>query len=196
MARSWIAAGDGKTLLTLINDGSGGSSFLRGELCQTLLRSCGYAAHLRGESPILRPGRYSDAQEQGERIFRFRMNAGAKEDRLSRVSREAAVFAIPPYTLSCFPGGEGKTAKEPLVRLESGSVLMTRLDRDPGCPGCFRVRLHESAGQGEKAVLFLPEGKGVYSAFLEPFEIRTLSLDPRTGSVKVIPPTEIQKLNE
>lgn len=191
VAQSWIAAGQSGYLLTLINDGPSGSSCEHGILYQTLLRTCGYAAHPRGEAPVLRRGRWSEAQEQGERIFRFRLNAGPRDERLRNITKEAMIFAAPPYSLSCFPDGNGVPDFAPLVRLRSDSVVMTRLEPYPHRPGFLRVRLHESAGIRSEAVLLFPGSNNPYLLSLDPFEFRTLICDPRTGCVHAVPPVDI-----
>ncbi|MDO5435465.1 MAG: glycoside hydrolase family 38 C-terminal domain-containing protein [Clostridia bacterium] len=190
VAQNWIAATGDDRMLTLINSGTGGSSFEHGELRQTLLRACGYAAHPRGDAPVLRPGRYSAAQEQGERDFSFRLSAGLREERLANVSREAQIFSAPPYALSCFPAGYASGGLKCLVRLAGDGIVMTRLEPDGTRPGNLMIRLHESAGKASTAILNFPCRGGRAELTLKPFEILTLTCDPMTGLYKMIPPVE------
>jgi len=77
VAQKWVAViADGARALTCLNEGCHGSDCRDGELRLTLLRSPAYAAHPIGDRDLVPQDRFTARIDQGERIFRFWLNAG------------------------------------------------------------------------------------------------------------------------
>lgn len=176
VAQKWTAViADGNTAFTCINDGIYGSDCSAAGLRLTLLRSPGYTAHPIGDRPIVVQDRFTARIEQGERLFRFWLNAGPVAKRLAAVDREALVANERPMALSFFPSGQGE-APAPLVTLSDGVVQLTAIKRSEDGKALI-VRLFEPTGQARTTTVVLP-GLGLKQKVnLGGFEIKTLRVD-------------------
>lgn len=153
VAQRWAAVVDerGDHALTVINSGTYGLDYLYGELRLSLLRSAAYSCHPINDRPYLPQDRFSPRIDQGERVFRFQLEAGAAGERLARVDREATAFGEQPMALSFFPHGGGVQPRTPLViddeavqlsalkRAEDGRGLIVRLFNPTGAERTARV---------------------------------------------------------
>jgi alpha-mannosidase len=134
VAQKWVAVVSRPrgTALTIVNDGVYGSDCSHGEVRMSLLRSAAYASHPVGERPLVPPDRFTPRMDQGERLYRFWLNAGPIAERLECVDREALLHAERPMALSFFPHG-GKTgsraAARPLVTVEGEAVVLVAAKR-------------------------------------------------------------------
>lgn len=111
IAQKWVGiiSSEQKYALTVINNGTYGFDFTDGELRLSLLRSAAYSAHpVEKGIPLVPQDRFEPRIDQGERIFRFWVNAGEASGRLSRVDRVALIRNETPMALCCFPPGKGK----------------------------------------------------------------------------------------
>ena len=162
-------------MLTVINDGTYGSDFSKGEIRLSLLRGAAYTAHPLGERIILPQNRFSPRIDQGERRYRFVLSGGEEVERMENISREAQAFHEPPYALSFFPDGKGDAL--PAGALLSGEgVQMTALRPARDGSG-YIIRLFDATGHGAKAHLELPLLHAQADVILKPFEIVTLKVD-------------------
>lgn len=130
VAQKWVAVVDSSRnlALTLINDGVYGSDFCHGEVRLSLLRSPSYAGHPIFDRPITPQDRYTPRIDQGERLFRFWLNAGPVAERLTRIDREALIYNETPMALSFFPAG-GDDEPRSAVTLDGDAVQLTALKR-------------------------------------------------------------------
>lgn len=179
VAQKWTAVVDRKrrVALTCINDGVYGSDFLKGEWRLTLLRSSGYSAHPLWNRTVMPQDRFSPRMDQGERRFRFWLDAGPLVRRLNSVEREAAVKNEKPFALSFFPPGGGAKPKPFLTLSDEVIVLAAAKQAETG--GELTVRLFEPTGKVRRTTLALPfAGMKIRLAFT-PFEIKTLKINPR-----------------
>ncbi|MGE5532422.1 MAG: glycoside hydrolase family 38 C-terminal domain-containing protein, partial [Bacteroidota bacterium] len=181
VAHKWVAVSGQKLALTCINDGTYGSDCNNGLLRLTLLRSPAYAGHPIGDRPIVPQDRFIERIDQGERIFRFWLNAGPAEERLAAVDREALVHNEKPMALSFFPSGEG-TKPGPFVTLSDDVVQLSALKQSDDGKRIV-VRLFEPTGKGRTTILAIPPLKVKQKVTMGAFEIKTLAIEPETGKV-------------
>lgn len=180
VSQQWqaLVSGEHDAAVTVIDDGIHGSSLVRSELRLSLLRAPAHAGHPMGpECGIVPPDRFTPRIDQGEHLFRFWLNAGAIDERLSRIDREALVRNAPPMALCFSPPGSGElpkagvTLSDGVVQLsvfklaESGDDLILRLFEPTGCRRTTTVAL-PFAGVKERVTL-------------EAFEVKTLRFEPR-----------------
>jgi len=170
--------------LTCINDGTYSSDYRNGELRLSLLRSPAYTAFAMDGNDILAKDRFIARIDQGERLFRFRINAGTPEERLARVDREAAVANERPYALSFFPAGSGARPL-PSIVLDDPSIQLSAFKKAEASED-FIIRLfNPTDGRMETTVRLPPLGIVARIAFL-PYEIKTFRVDrSRRGLAEV-----------
>jgi len=183
-AQKWVGvtANDRDAALTVINDGTHGLDFAAGELRLTLLRSPAYSGHpVADDIPIVRQDRFEPRIDQGERRFRFWMNAGPAADRLTAVDREALVKNEAPMALCCHPPGTGKTVPEG-VSLSDRVVRLAALKMaEDG--GRLVLRLFEPTGTARRTTVCVPALDLRFDVSLERHEIKTLGIDLESGEV-------------
>ena len=89
-----------------------------------------------------------------------------------------------PFALSFFPAGTGKKPK-PFAMLDDKSTQITAIKKAESS-GHIIVRLFEPTGKATSTVLTLPAlGKRI-KINLGAFEIKTLSVHPKTGKYKEV----------
>ncbi|MFD0670747.1 glycoside hydrolase family 38 C-terminal domain-containing protein [Cohnella sp. GCM10027633] len=185
VAQRWVAATDGKRALTVINDGVYGSDCAQGEIRMTLLRSPAYCAHPIGERPLVPQDRFLPRIDQGERQYRFWLNAsGTARQRFEAIDREAAARGEKPFVLSFFPSGSGKAPGTP-ISLEDDVVQLTAFKREQR-GDAFVLRLFEPTGIARSTAIATAGGSRVPVA-LQGFEIKTFRWDTATDAVVEIP---------
>lgn len=172
VAQKWTAAVDGGGALTCINDGSYGSDCRNGDIRLTLLRSPAYTCHPIQDRPLLPADRYSPRIDQGERLFRFWINAGGSQERLDAVDREALAHNEKPFVLSFFPSGEG-VSLPPLATLDDPVVEIAAFKQAQDSED-YIVRIFEPTGRRRSTVLRIPALGLAQPVVLAPFEIKTL----------------------
>ncbi len=179
VAQKWVAVVSPHrgNALTCINDGTYGLDFKDGELRLSLLRSAAHSAHPIHDRPLLPPGRFTPRMEQGERVFRFWLNAGPAGARLAAVDREAAARNERPMALSFFPAGGGKPAR-PLAIL-SDPVVQVPAIKKAERGSAIVLRLFEPTGRQRTTTVSLPFARMRRRVTLGGFEVRTLRIDLR-----------------
>lgn len=177
-AQKWVAAVSGRAdkALTCINAGSYGSDFADGELRLSLLRGPAYSALPINERALVRQDRYSPRIDQGERLFRFWFNVGPRQERLEHVDREALIQNERPFALSFYPSGDG-TAPKPGITLSDDIVQLAAFKKAEDADG-YIIRLFEPTGERRTTTLAIPALDVEQEIELDPFEIKTLRLDP------------------
>jgi alpha-mannosidase len=179
VAQKWTAVVGDTQALTCINNGTYGSSYGDGRLRLTLLRSPSYSGHPINDRPIVPPDRFTPRIDQGERLFRFWLNAGPTEERLAAIDREALVHNEQPMALSFFPSGQGEKPG-PFITLSGGVVQLAALKRSEDGQRLI-IRLFEPTGRKRTTTLAIPSLGLKQKISLGPFEIKTLALDPKFG---------------
>ena len=187
VAQKWIAvtSPDRKSALTVINDATHGFDFMAGELRLSLLRSPAYSGHpVSDDIPIVRQDRFEPRIDQGERRFRFWMNAGPAEERFNGIDREATAKNETPLTLCCYPPGTGK-ALPPGVSLSGGVIQLTALKMAEDGDRLI-LRLFEPTGKERNTTLCIPCMNLELDVSLAGHEIKTLAVDLRSGKVTTV----------
>ena len=144
VAQKWNAFVNEDKALTVINCGSHGSSINAGKIGLTLLRSAGYSAADGNFERTLREERHTVRMEQGERIFRFRIEAG-KPGELMDVLTERRRFLMKrhmrlPLTHLVKGKKEGS-----LLRLIIPRLFCRRLKRRPQKTAILSVSMNRQA---------------------------------------------------
>lgn len=183
VAQKWIAAVSRKDrkALTIINDGVYGSDYANNEIRLTLLRSPSYSAHPIFDRPILPQDRYTSRQEQGERLFKFWVDAGPVNRRMERVDREALARNEKPFALSFFPSGAGRKPKAGVTLSDAAVQVMAVKPAQSGKD--LIIRLFEPTGKARETVLTIPFMGVRAKVRLDGFEIKTLRVSPKTRRV-------------
>ena len=172
VSQYWQALSNGQSAVAVIDDGLYGSYSMDGSMEITMLRSAGYGASSFTWGEPYHDPMYQPRMEQGERRCRFKVIAGAADEVLSGIDREAAVFNRMPYALAYCPSGEGK---EPLPLIEIGdpAISMSCFKRSEKKKDRYVLRLFDAQGRGGHTPVTLP-AFGVKAEFdFKPFEIRT-----------------------
>lgn len=177
MSQYWQAVADADHALTIIDNGIYGSNFVDGRVGLTLLRSAGYgAARSAWDEPFHEP-MYQQRMDQGERRYRFLLMAGAKDERMLKVDREAAAFNQMPYALPFCPSGRG-VAPKALVSIEKDNVALSCLKQSERDEKVYILRVFESQGMPVETKVELPV-LGISTVVkLNAFEIKTFKVTP------------------
>lgn len=186
--QKWLAvtSKDSDMALTIINDRIHGADCADGEVRLSLLRSPAHAGHPLGNGrPITKQDRFTPRIDQGEHVFRFWLNAGAAQERLAHVDREALWHNEQPYALCVSPGVPERAAPRPGVVLSDDVIQMSAMKLAEDNNDLI-IRLFEPTGRKRTTRLSLP-GAGVQAklAFV-PFEIKSLRVNSRTGAVREV----------
>ena len=166
VSQKYIALCDDQKALIASNTGTYGSSYDKGTLYYTLLRSPGYTAHPVEERRVMPTDRYMPYIEQGERDFSFRFDGGEKEEMLKKAARTAQHFNTKPMALSFYPGGEGEKISN-VLSLSDDCVCITAFKQSDDKKG-YIVRLFNPTEQNRATVLSYKEQKAEIS--FTPFE--------------------------
>jgi alpha-mannosidase len=182
VAQKWLAvvSRERPRALTVVNDSTYGCDFKNGELRLSLLRAPAHAGHptFTGR-PIVQQDRFVPRIDQGEHVFRFWLNGGGERERLTAADREALVHNERPFALAYWPSGGGEQAKSGPVLSDRAVqvVAFKRAEEDDG----LIVRLFEPTGRRRKTTLSLDSCGMRAEVRMQPFEIKTLRIDRRTG---------------
>jgi alpha-mannosidase len=179
IAQKWVAVISDKDdlALTCINEGIYGSDYSEDGLRLSLLRSPAYSGHpIEGtDRPIVPQDRYLPRLDQGERLFRFWINAGPVNERLTKIDHEALVKNEKPFALSFFPSGSG-IMPQPGLSLSDEVTQVTAFKQSEDGMGWI-IRLFEPTGQARSTILSIPCLSVEALIELSPFEIKTLYFD-------------------
>jgi alpha-mannosidase len=184
IAQKWVAvlSRDRSGALYVINDGTYGFDFSGGELRPSLLRSAAYAAHPVGEGiPLVPQDRFTARIDQGERIFRFWIRGIKAKEGLRSIGRAAQVKNEKPMILCCSPPGTGEDPRT-FIKLSDETIQVTALKMAEEGERLI-IRLFEPTGKPGKTEVSLPLLGIRFTVSLGKFEIKTLSVDIKSGKV-------------
>ena len=178
VAQKWTALTTGTHAFSVLNAGLYGSNAAHGTIGLTLLRSAGFSA---GDctTKALREHRFAPRMDQGERVHRFRIEAGAAEPLLDALDRKAQVFNEVPVAIPFCPSGRG-IRPVPALRFDCPGVQLDCLKRAEDGDG-FILRFHECQGRPQTTELHLMGDALIETIRFHPFEIRTFRFRPHTG---------------
>ena len=182
-AQKWVAACSSKNdAVTFCNNGIYGFDFRNQAVRMTLLRSAAYACHPISDRELIPQDRFMPRIDQGERVFQLWINAGPTAERIKSVDREAQAHNEQPYALAFSPSGQG-SKPGPLVTLSDAVVRLAALKKAKQSNHLI-VRLFEPTGHARKTTVRIPALKVEEIVKLKGFEIKTLSVNPRTGKCR------------
>ena len=183
VSQKWVAviSNHQELALSCINDGIYGSDFKNGELRLSLLRSPAYSGHTIDERSIVPQDRYTPRIDQGERLFRFWINGGEIQHRLSALDREALVKNEKPFAVSFFPHGFGEKQKPGVVL--SDSVVQIATIKKAEKSDDLIIRLFEPTGHSRSTTLSIPTINFASKINLNAFEIKTCRVDLINGNM-------------
>ncbi|MHC4748731.1 MAG: glycoside hydrolase family 38 N-terminal domain-containing protein [Planctomycetota bacterium] len=179
VAQKWsaVVSEQDDLALTIVNNGTYASSFNNGDMRITLLRSPAYVAHPVNDWAFIPDNMFRPRIDQGERLFSFWMNAGPVDERMCAVAREAQIHNEKPMVQCFSPSGCGVRSK-PFARLSNRNVQITAIKQAEDDEGWI-IRLFEPTGKQQKTKLHILADKPLQKTItLQPFEIKTLKIDP------------------
>nr|WP_276510078.1 glycoside hydrolase family 38 C-terminal domain-containing protein [Paenibacillus qinlingensis] len=178
VAQKWTAlvSDSGNGAVTLINDGIYGSDCSNGVIRPSLLRGAAYTAHPILDRPLMPDDRFSPRIDQGERMFRFWLNAGTKSNRLALIDREALQWNEKPYALSFFPHGGGQIP-DSAIQLTDDVIQMTAFKRAEHSEDTYILRFSEPTGIPRSTVVRIPSMNLEIPLDFNGFEVKTCKLD-------------------
>jgi alpha-mannosidase len=181
-AQKWTALANDAQAVTCINNSTYGSDSADGEMRLSLLRSPSYAGHPIGERPIVLQDRYTERIDQGERLYKFWVNAGARSQRLQRIDTDALIHNETPFPLSFYPHGAGKKPMPPVI-ISDDSVQMTALKKAQNSRD-YILRVFNPTDLQRTFNLEIPPLQIQIAISINPYEIKTLSIDALSASVR------------
>ena len=168
--QSWLAASDAKRCLTLINDGVYGASSDGKAVYQTLIQSCGYAAHPMEGRQHVPEGRYIQSSDHIRTEYRFWARGGHPAGRFAAVSGEALCRQQPPMILAAFSGSCRDSQRSMWEVSNPAVLLLAAKQAESGSGTAFR--LFNATGDAQQALF----RAGSETAALEfgPYELKTI----------------------
>ncbi len=182
VAQQWTGAVCRKQnkAVTIINDGIYASDFDKNGIRLTLLRSPAYTC---GDFEDVHEGlpkdRYSPRIDQGYRSYNFYLSAGSVTSQLHTADRRALGRNESPYALCYFPPGTAKKSR-PLVITDNPDILISAVKKAHASNHLI-VRIFESTGKARSGKLKFSFRRNPVSVTLNPFEIKTLKIHPKSG---------------
>jgi len=185
VAQKWVCAvsNSNDKALSCINDGIYGSDLRDNQLRLSLLRGPAYSGHPIDDLEIVPSDRFTPRIDQGERYFKFWLNAGTVKTRLAEVSAEALQQNEKPYALSFFPLGDGKLPK-PLAIMDNKAIELTAFKKAERSADWI-VRLFNTSARKQTATVKLPALGGRQTLEFVPYEIKTLKVSSKGKIVPV-----------
>lgn len=165
--------------VTLINDGTYGISFTDGRMDSSLAHSAAYAAHPIGDRQLIRDDRYLNYIDQGERSYRYILEAGSAKELQEKISREALSFQEAPMVANAFPSGEGVKAA-PLLELSDPAVILSSLHESQDKEG-FVVRFFETTGEERSVEVKISALNDTKRITLGAYEVKSYRIWPEKG---------------
>lgn len=137
--------------LAFFNAGTHGSSFEKGTLYLSLLRTAVYCAHPIGERPLLKDSRYVNRFDLGERRFGFRMCAC----NIGETERQASEFATLPLARNLFPFPDAHRKVRKLeIGIDCRDIVLTAMKKEHNGER-YILRLFNNSPEPGNAVLSL-----------------------------------------
>ena len=177
VTQKWVAVTNNKDnkCLSCINDGIYGSDFSGSNLRLSLLRAPAYSGHPIGSNEILSLDRFTNRIDQGERLFKFWINAGKVKERLNNISMEAIARNEKPFALSFFPQGEGMLPK-PFAVVDNKTIEISTFKKAENSNDWI-VRLFNSVSSKQTCKLTIPIWGISQKLEFGVFEVKTLKIN-------------------
>ncbi len=188
VSQKWTAAisDTHDMMVSCINNGTYGGDFSEGKMRATLLRSACYsvlANEQAGEAHCYMPqDRLMPRFDNGVREFTFWLEGGNIDASMSQIHSQAMLKNEKPLCMSFFPNGEGKKTL-PIVELSDSRVQISAVKKSEKGNNIV-VRLYEPIGKPRKTTLKMQAIKKSFKLSFTPFEVKTLVINPKTGTCK------------
>lgn len=167
--------------VAVINDGIYGSDFENGAIRLTLLHSPAYSALPFKNRPLVPQDRFTPRMEQGERNYRLWLIGGEIQDLLKTIDNRALTHNEKVMFLSFTPIQEGNPYP-PGILIDNTSVVLSAFKKAENNNG-YIIRLFESTGENQKAIIKIPPLSFEFCAQLKPFEIKTYLFLPQEKKI-------------
>ena len=170
---------------TVCNQSTYGFDHAAGDLRLSLVRSPAYAAHPQNETePLVKQDRFTARIDQGEHLFRFRINAGDLDDRYEKIDMESSRLNEKPPALCFYPNGAGNGSPQGVV-LSNSRIRLSALKRSEDGTSLI-IRLFETSGRNQVSSIHIPTRNLELQLSFTPFEIKTLSLNLTSGNLSEV----------
>ncbi len=179
LAQQWVGlfSPDGGGAFTIANQTTYGFDYSEGEIRLSLLRSPAYAGHpVDDTTPIVRQDRFTPRMDQGEHLFRFRINAGAAGERLNHVDLESRLLNSGSMSLCCYPAKRGRNPGVAVI-LSNRAIRLSALKNSEN-GDLIILRLFETTGVQTEASVSIPGLGLVIPMKFNGFEIKTVAVNP------------------
>lgn len=171
VSQKYIAVCSDENALLAVNNGVYGSSFDKGNLKITLLRSPSYTAHPIGGRETMPVDKILPHIEQGERDFSFMFMLGKKDKVLDSAPRIAHEFGTAPMLFSLYPNEKGEKHSAPVL-IENNDIITLNTFKKAENGGGYILRLFNPIEKPQKALIKCGEAEKELS--FGSFEIKTL----------------------
>ncbi|MFI4910515.1 MAG: glycoside hydrolase family 38 C-terminal domain-containing protein [Sedimentisphaeraceae bacterium JB056] len=186
VSQKWTAVleENSDTMIACVNNGTYGADLSDGKLRPTLLRSACYSAlaeeKTADHSEVYMPqDRLMPRFDNGVRNFSFWLSGGNITDTKKNIHNLALLKNEEPLSLSFFPNGDGAKTK-PIVSLSNNSVQISAVKKSEKGNNII-IRLYEPVGDSVKTTLKLPVFSKSIKLSFDPFEIKTIVYNLRSG---------------
>ena len=181
VAQRWLAMkGNEGRCLTLINDSTYGSSCDGKNVYQSLVRSCGYAAHPMKDRQHVPDDRYVPCFDQHEVRYRFALQGGDAAERMAAVTNEAILFHERPEVMASFHG-KCAVSRESAWEVENPSIVLTAVQRQAE-NGKLHIRLFNPLDVPQKTAVRVGALRG--EAAFGPYEFKTLEINDEEQTIR------------
>ena len=184
--QKWISIINSKSdkALSIINDSIHGFDYSKKEgLRMTLLRSSVFCNHPIADRSLTFDDRFLPRMEQGERKYRFWLNAGNVTDRLNRIERECDAVSQSPFAICFFPTGDG-TVPQHLMTLKNNIVSISAVKKAEKDSDLI-VRLFNPTEENQTETLSVPCLNFKENLSFSKYEIKTLKISAK-GTYKEV----------
>jgi alpha-mannosidase len=173
VAHDYVYAEQAERVMVVINKGTYGSSFFKGTISPTLLRSAAYCAHPLGDKVILPQDRYMPHMDIGERDFCFTIVAGEKI--LEDIGKTNEFVQNSPLAVCYYPLNKVRNAKG-IFSVDNPNIVISSIYKKAGIKGTI-YRIYNAVESVEKVTLcFGVENEQLVDSF-KPFEVKTYLYD-------------------
>ncbi len=168
--------------LSVINDAKYGYSFHGNDMRITVLRSPVYAHHAPNK---LDPDKEYIWMDQGIQTFRMKIAPHTGDWRQADIPRRADLFCLPPTATYQGIHGGHLPKHGSFLKMESPSVRITAIKQAESDTDLI-VRCAESFGRESSATLHFLSLHTNWQGKFDPFEIKTLRIDPKNGHIRTV----------
>lgn len=172
ISQRYLTVCNGSSAISVLNDGIYGSSFNRGTLYLSLLRSTAYSAHPIPDRPLITEDRCLPYADIGEREYSFEIIAGKTAEVRAETPRAAEVFSEKPMALAMFPAGN-KAKADAIFEISNREITLSAFKVAEDKNG-FIIRLFNNSPRKQKTQIKSKFLKKEYNLHFTGYEIKTL----------------------